>query len=392
MRIAYVMHTRFPTEKAHGHQVAQVCASLTQMGHDVTIVAPDLPTPITGSPAVYYGVTTEFAVRRLPTFHALGRWYIPGFLAFAVSMWSYRRALRKYFSMERFDLLYARSSAVLPALIPLGTPTILELHTVPGRGQSAFASLSNRVSLVVCLTSAMRDQVRALGVDDRRLLVEADAVDLHRYAHPLPQADAKRKWSLPSDRPVIGYVGSLVTFDNVEKGVFILIEALAQLKTRGVRVFGWIVGGPRAFSDRACALARLRGLTDADIRIQNAVSAADVPSAIHACDVCVYPAPASDHPYFRRDASPLKLFEYLASGRYVVCADIPPIRDVVSASSVRLVPPGDAASLAEGIGDVLAHPQSAAKRAEEGLRIVSEHTWEKRMGRILQILKQQRHS
>jgi glycosyltransferase involved in cell wall biosynthesis len=392
MRIAYVMHTRFPTEKAHGHQVAQVCAALVQMGHDVTIVAPDLPTPITGSPAAYYGTADTLTVRRLPTFHALGRWYIPGFLAFAVSMWSYRRALRKYFSMERFDLLYVRSTAVLPALIPLGSPIILELHTVPGRGQSAFVSLCNRVSLVVCLTSAMRDQVRALGVDGRRLLVEADAVDLHRYAHPLPQADAKRKWSLPSDRPVIGYVGSLVTFDNVEKGVSILIEALAQLKARGVRVFGWIVGGPRAFGDRACALARFRGLTDAEIRIQNAVSAADVPSAIHACDVCVYPAPASDHPYFRRDASPLKLFEYLASGRYVVCADIPPIRDVVSASSIRLVPPGDAASLAEGIEDILRHPQSAAKRTEEGLRIVSEHTWEKRMGRILQILKQQKHS
>jgi len=313
--------------------------------------------------------------------------------------------------MERFDLLYVRSTAVLPALIPLGSPIIFELHTVPGRGQSVFVSLCNRVSLVVCLTSAMRDQVRALGVDGRRLLVEADAVDLHRYARPLPQANAKRKWSLPSDRPVIGYVGSLVTFDNVEngysllsiverdqrtdnveKGVSILIEALAQLKARGVRVFGWIVGGPRAFGDRACALARLRGLTDAEIRIQNAVSAADVPSAIHACDVCVYPAPASDHPYFRRDASPLKLFEYLAAGHPVVCADIPPIRDVVSSASVRLVRPGDAMSLAEGIEDILTHSQSAAKRAEEGLRIASEHTWEKRMGRILQILKQQKHS
>ena len=145
----------------------------------------------------------------------------------------------------------------------------------------------------------------------------------------------------------------------------------------------WVVGGPKKWMDTYQSHASSLGLQSDDVRFQERIDTAAAPSAIAACDVCVYPAPKTDHPYFMRDTSPLKLFEYLAASRPVVCADIPPVRDVVSEKSVKFFCPGDADDLAAAISDVLSHPEDAAARAQEGKRIAAEHSWEKRMERIL---------
>jgi len=151
-------------------------------------------------------------------------------------------------------------------------------------------------------------------------------------------------------------------------------------------VFVFVVGGPKAWAEKYRKAALVAGLPEHSFRFYGPVLSKLVPDAMAACDVLVYPAPAKQHPYFVRDTSPLKLFEYLASGRPVICADIPPVRDVVDKTIVRFVHPGSASSLAGGVRDVLDHPKEAEQRAKKGLEIVKHHTWTKRMERILKSL------
>ena len=383
MRIAYVTHTRFPTEKAHGHQVAHVCKAVSDLGHDVTLLAPDLPTGIRQDAFTYYRLPKIFTLRKLHAFDALNHPLIPGFFAFLVSMRSYRKSLKKFFAKNKFDLLYARSPIIASALLAFGMPVVLELHTLPKRGRSGFVKLCNRCRLVICLTSPMRDELLSWGVEKKFLMVEPDAVDLERFKKIPSSREAKRKFHLPDDRPVIGYVGSLVTFDNLQKGVKILVDALSRLKKQGVPVFGFIVGDPAKWRKRYKHHAYEVGLSDDDIIFHDAIPSHRVAEALAACDVLVYPAPEPKHAFFRRDTSPLKLFEYLASGVPAVCADIPPIRDVVDKTTVRFVHPGSETSLAGAIKDVLEHPREASVRATKGELAVGEHTWKKRMQRIL---------
>jgi len=214
-------------------------------------------------------------------------------------------------------------------------------------------------------------------------MVEGDAVDLRSFTSLPSSREAKIPWHLPADRPVIGYVGSLTTQDTIEKGIPEFLSALQLLARHGIAFQGWIVGGPREWVERYRLRAAELGLISL-VRFEGQVTSVQVPSALAACDILVYPAPASDHPYFRRDTSPLKLFEYLAARRPIVCADLPPLRDVMDDGVARLCPPGDPASLAEAIADVLQHPEEAALRVTKGWEKVQRHTWEERMGRILQ--------
>ncbi len=380
VRIAYITQTRFPTERPHGYQVAQVCHAMAGLGHEVTLVTPTVGAVLEQNAFSFYGITESFRVVRLQQFDALNSAWIPGKLAFMVAMFSYRAALEKFFTVFKADVLYIRSTVLLPALLPLRIPIILELHTLPRWRKRRFIRMANRCRLVVCLTRAMHEELLTWGLDPQRAVIEGDGVDLERF-YNLPEAIlAKEGWSLPTDRTIVGYVGSLVTRDTLEKGVGELIDAVAILRRKGVPVFCWIVGGPSSWLGAYKRRAQERGLTHNDIFFQGAIPVRRVPSAIAACDICVYPAPKTRHSYFLRDTSPLKLFEYLAARRNIVCVDLPPIRDIVDETLVHFCTPGDAVDLARAIAAAMEQP---LKNSERRAEIVHHHSWSQRMDRIL---------
>ncbi|MDD5041377.1 MAG: glycosyltransferase [Candidatus Peribacteraceae bacterium] len=378
MQIIYISQARFPTEKAHGHQIAQVCAAMVRLGHTVTLVAPDVRGTVVKDPRSYYGLNEPFSVVRLPAFDGLRTWWMPGFLAFFFTMRSYARSLRSFLSRQTADLLYTRSSVLLPTLLQTTVPVVLELHTLPRRS-SAFVRNCGACRRVVCLTAPMRDELVTWGVDPSKVIVEGDGVNPRRFAQMPSSADARKEWQLPADRKIAVYVGSLVTRGTIEKGVRELLEAVALLKANNP-VFCWIIGGPRDQVDRYKTVAHTLGLGGDDIRFEGPVPNARVVSILAAADVCVYPAPALQHLFFLRDTSPLKIFEYLAAGKPTVCADLPPLRGVIDPSLVHFCPPGNASALALTITQALEHP----KRNEEQREALLAHTsWDARMERIL---------
>ncbi len=384
MRITYVTQTRFPTEKAHGLQVAQVCDALASLGHEVTLVAPTIRNAVREKAHAYYGLPESFRVQHLRQFDALASWFIPGKLAFAVSMHFYRKALKKYLASARPELLYARSPAVLGPLLDSHIPVILELHTLPTLQKKEFISLCKKCARVICLTTPMRDELVSWGLSGKKVIVEGDGVNPEKFRDlPDPLAAAK-KWKLPHGRIILGYVGSLVTHDTIEKGAAEIIRATAELKKRGDQpVSAWIVGGPKEWQKKYKELAKSLDLTEDDVRFHDPIPSASVPSALAAIDVCIYPAPASDHPFFQRDTSPLKLLEYLAAGRPTVCADLPPVRDLVDEESVWFCEPGNPVSLADAVLETFEVPADTMRRTEEGRFVAGRHSWTKRMERIL---------
>jgi len=391
MRITYIVHTRFPAEKAYGLQIAAVCSALADLGHEVTIAAPHTKNYIPERIHDYYGLPGSIKFVRLKNFDALGKWWIPGPLWMVITMYFYKRALRKFLANASGEasrwgvstathVLYVRSPLVLKPLVDSGLPVVLELHTIPRKFKSKFINLCNKCKKIVCLTSPMRDEVIKLGVKESLIMVEGDGVDFEKFQN----IEANSDWNLP-DIPVVGYVGSLATQDKIEKGVPELLRALKELKENGTKVFGWIVGGPEDWKNAYKELASSLGLTEEDVRFEGRVEQKQVPSCIAACDVCVYPAPATDHPFVMRDTSPLKLLEYLAAGKPVVCADIPPVHDIVDESVVEFCEPGDAALLADGIKKVIKN--SDVFKVDAGRERARGFDWRRRMERILEGLK-----
>ncbi|MDA1209164.1 MAG: glycosyltransferase family 4 protein [bacterium] len=381
MYITYVSHARFPTEKAHGKQIAEVCSAISALGHDIDLVCPTIRNNIHISAHEYYGLPVTFSIKYLHNFDATAHWWVPGILRFGLTMLCYRRALKHYFTSHASDLVYVRSPLLLSPLLAARVPVVLELHSIPKRARSILVKQCMQCKLVVCLTSLMADELVELGVDRNRIAVEGDGVDLSRFTQ-LPSSDEIRSsYDLPKKRKLVGYVGSLVTQNTIEKGVGELIDALSILKEYGEESFGWIVGGPKSWQKKYQKHAHDIGLTGLDIRFQERIPVPDVAAALSACDVLVYPAPTSSHPFFLRYTSPLKIFEYMAADKIIVSADIPPIREIADETAVIFCKPGNAQSLADALQAALDSDPSAQSKAR--LSIAQHYSWEKRMQRIL---------
>lgn len=379
MRICYITHTRFPTEKAHGHQVAQVCRALAELSHDVTLAIPTVWTPIKDA-FEHYGIPRTFNIKRLKTFDALHSRFIPNPLAFAVSMRSYRKALHQFLKGESFDLLYCRSQVVLEPLLASNIPVILELHTLPRRGRRSFVKNCNQCQRIVCLTTPMKSELVSWGVQSERVIVEGDAVSLDRFSS-LPDKEGARSELKIRDlkKFTVGYAGSFKMM-GLDKGVGLIPDAVQSLRGQSMEIAMIIVGGEFEEKEKE------------DIRKECVNPGTDLgyfdsekmKLFFASCDLFIYPAPKTNHPYFIRDTSPLKIFEYMAAGKPIITADLPPIRDILDESTATFFKPGDSDDLARAIKEVFDNTEEAHKKAVRARKKVEEHTWERRMERILQ--------
>ncbi len=361
MRIAYITNARFPNERAHGHQIQAVVQSMKELGHNVTIFAP------------YRNETKNVQrsdIRYLGSYDFIHSVFFPGVLG----LWMLNRMMRKLLkgNLGSFDMLYTRSPALLEPLIASRKPVILELHTIPNHWRSSFIALCHHCTKIVCLTSLMKKEMIKMGIPEDLLMVEGDAIDEALLQSTILQEQARAHFQISHDVFVLGYAGSLITM-NLSKGVEQILDALPE------KCMALIAGGPES------AAKELRSRS-ASAKVLGQVSHDDAIRALLASDVLVYPAPKTNHPYFLRDTSPLKLFEYMAMKKPIICADIPPVHDILDASTARFYQPGNIDELREQIIWVKEHAEEARMMAAKAFESVQDHTWKKRTMRILSSL------
>lgn len=377
MRIAYCTNLRLPSERAYGHQVAGVCNALVTLGHTVTVLHPRRNNPITESAQQYHGLLPAVTVETLPTFDGVGSAWMPGVLGLWSQNVSLRRALRRRLPGVGAELVYTRNPALLAMLLSVGLPVICELHTLPRWGRAGWVRLLSHCRTVVCLTTPMRDELRAWGVPADRMIIAPDAVDAARFASLPDAATARAMFGIPVGVPTVGYAGSIETM-GLSKGVDLLVEAIVGLP--GVHAV--IAGGPVSGAAALRTLAQRLGVQDR-VHLLGQVPPQDVATVYGASDVLVYTAPRSAHPYFLRDTSPLKLVEYMAAGKPIACADLPPVHDLLGADEAMLWTPGDAGGLRRALAFLFAQDAEARQMAAAARARAQNQSWEKRMERIL---------
>ena len=84
--------------------------------------------------------------------------------------------------------------------------------------------------------------------------------------------------------------------------------------------------------------------------------------------------------------SPLKLFEYMAVQKPIICSDLPSLREIVSKNEVWFFEPDSASSLLQTIQVVEKTPQiEIDTKVSKAFQLVKNYTWEKRAREIIQL-------
>ena len=199
---------------------------------------------------------------------------------------------------------------------------------------------------VTCCSDAVRRFVLArLNGPPSNLLTIHNGINIEAFDRP--HAASRPELNLRDGGFVIGTVSRL---DEPKKGLTVLLRALADVARRdGMPAWQGLLVGDGPARDRLRRLAEELGLQG---RVVFAGMRRDVASVLPAMDLFVCPS--------LYEGFGIAIVEAMAAGRPVIASAVGGIPEiVVHGDTGLLVPPGDAAALADAIAALLAHPDLA---------------------------------
>jgi len=362
-KLLYLLNARIPTPRAYGLQVMKMCEAFAAAGAEVELVVPTRRADEANEPFGYYAVQKNFKLTKL----AVPDFLHYGPLGFFMSALIFSEKARWLKSFWKADIVYSRDALVLVQYLLLGRPLIFEAHAKP-----SFISriVARRAKRVVVISQGLKNAYHAVGVLEERMIVAPDAVDEHLFDNVPSREEARAILGFPPEVRIALYAGHLYARKGADTA------AAAAFETPGVLFV--FVGG----TEEDVLAFKSRWGTNKDISIVGQVAHEKVPLYLRAADVLILPNSGKDEDS-AHFTSPMKLFEYMASGTPIVASEVPSIREILSEASAFLVAPDDLHALAEGITETLAHPESAQARATHARQDSARYTWSNRARSIL---------
>jgi len=367
MRILYISSSRVPSKDANSVHVMRMCDALSDLGHEVVLLA--RRTPESSEEAhLRYGTRHGFSIVRLP-------WPLIRFGGLIYGL----RVLLYVCSHRRPSLVLGRNLQGVLAAAALGLPVIYESHAPPSSGGRRRAEqwLCRRQNLraLVVITRALAKRYRDFFPSSHsvRVIVAPDAADLPEVADLASPVD----WPGRADALQVGYAGHLYE----GRGIDLLVELGRDLPEIDLH----LVGG--AEDD----LARWRAQPlPTNVHFHGFVDPREVPAYLGRCDILV--APYQERVAVRGGGdtsewmSPMKLFEYMAAGRAIVASRLSAIEEILeNGRNALLVAANDLEAWRSALVRLRDDDElRAALESRARGDVEAEYTWVARAQRILE--------
>jgi len=273
--------------------------------------------------------------------------------------------------------VFTRDVGIAALLHALGARVVYEMHHdfKTRVGASIFRQLRDRIRFVAISSALKQYMVEQLGVQQSRILVAHDGVFLERYdvLRATCRKELRSQLGIPEGRFVLMHTGSLYRGRGIE-----LFEAVLRAVPEALCVS---VGGNEADISRwRTHYAHYQNMLFFPHQPQDRLVQFQM-----VADALFFPM-TKDSPIWWC-TSPLKLFEYLATGVPVIGSAIGGAAEVISDCNAVTFDPEDASTLVQAVRWVMQNPDTARKRARLGLDAVErDFTWDMRARRILDFM------
>ena len=340
MKIYYVANARMPNEKAHGIQLAKMCEAFLLSGADLELVLPGKGQG--GSLKEFYGLKVEIPVKRLPVLN-LG--FLLSSISFMLSyyfyLWRKKDVIVYTIDMDNFSFLPIRF---------LGLPYFVELHNTKSSALWNFFLRKARGTAVIN-NNVKNGLIKNFGIPESKIIVKPNGIDLEMFSGEISKGEARKRLGIIPDKKMAVYVGR----ETYWKGMEILDDVKKFYLPDIVRI-----------------------IDDRPFR--------EIPYWLAAADLLLVLGTKKNE-YSYMYTSPMKIFEYMTSGRPILAADTPANREILSENEAYFYEPDDAKDLADKIKHLLTNPPDLKLKVDNARKKVEQYTWAKRAEAILAMMR-----
>jgi glycosyltransferase involved in cell wall biosynthesis len=320
--------------------------ALTALGHQVDLVTYPFGSDVTMPGLQVFRALRPPFVHRVKIGPSLAKLPLDAFL----TLTAIRRALT-----GRYDAIHSHEEGGLIGIILsacLRVPHLYDMHSSLPQQLTNFAFSGSTVirrvflaierlmitksKVVIVICPSLEDTVREIDPHAQVVLIENAPGSAEEHATPEQGAAVRRSFGLGPDTPVILYTGTFEAY----QGLDLLFAAMAIVKATRPDARLLMAGGKPDQVEKAKRHARDAGIGEQSI-FAGERPATEIPSYLQACDALVSPRS-------RGTNTPLKIYQYLRSGKPIVATRLLTHTQVLDDRTAILTDP-TAASFADGI-------------------------------------------
>ncbi len=351
-------------------------SAFSNIGHDVTLLTSSYNMMENDSIDAfdYYGVKKNFTIKRVFCPQIRFGWILHGFNCY------------RYIRKMRPDLIYSREpfGAYLSGMNWF--KTIFECHSPPIGRRDKFLfpklfSIRNIIKVVVISEALKRILLESIPfIDEKRIIVAHDGVDLDKFKFPVKNDEAKKTLGLDGNDFVIGYAGSLYK----GRGIELILELAKEFKQDKFI----IMGGQNNDIKDAKKLAEKKDIKN--ILLLGYIPNSKLLNYLSTCDILLMPYQKQLYSASGKKRgssqwmSPMKMFEYMASGIPIISSDISVLKEVLENEvNSLLVKPDSVLEWVNAINRVKNENSLGRKLARNARSKAKSYSWTKRAKNVL---------
>lgn len=382
MKIYLVNNARMPTEKAHGYQIAKMGEAFAMLGYEVELIIPKRINEIVEDVFDYYKIKKIFSITYLDSFDFFFFEKIIGSkLSFYVQSLFFKLKVKSLrLKVDEGSVAITRNPELVATLKAKGLEVFFDAHRWPESKNQLYRLMLRDADGIICNSRGTANEFKINGF--RNIISAANGVDLVSYNIKASSSALKKELVLPPSSFVAMYVGHLYSWKGVD-----VVLASAELM-RNEDIYFVLVGGTE--KDISAYRQKIKKANLEKVILLGHRKKEKIPALQMGADVLLLPnIPVNQES--DKFTSPLKMFEYMASGVPILASMLPSITEVLNEENAFLFKAGDALAMKEALLKIINNPETAKLRAQKAKQDSKFYTWENRAQKIIDFMNAEKN-